>query len=456
MNQINDLSVQTKSDDPLRQHALSLVPLPPPAITPSSPVVSQSGDDAELSLAARNFTESTAEQGAEANPENNLMVLPPSARGNEKVEPFRFTGTAGEYFRVWVVNTFLVIVTIGLWSPWAKIRKRRFFLRNTWVAGANFDYHASPWPILRGRLIAGALFVAYWFLGELNPRYAPWIALLVAVLAPWIVVSSLRFNLTNTSYRNLRFSFEGNVRDAVAALWPIWLVALSAVLYPPVFDEAGSITRNALSGLAYFVFILFYPYLHGKMRLLVLNYSRYGFAPIACSTRVKTFYTIYGRGILVGIGLYIAAAILALALGLAAGAAGVFAAAASLPKWFPVLVGIVIAFPFACAGVIWYSFTQSRLINATINLTTISNNVRVFSRITSNEMARLYIVNTLAVIFSLGLAIPWAAVRTAKLRVETTALAVSGDIDDIIADAVPPTSATADAGAEFFSLDIAL
>jgi uncharacterized membrane protein YjgN (DUF898 family) len=75
---------------------------------------------------------------------------------------------------------------------------------------------------------------------------------------------------------------------------------------------------------------------------------------------------------------------------------------------------------------------------------------------TANAMARLYIVNTLAVIFTLGLAIPWAAVRTARLRVETTALAVSGDLDDVIADAVPPVSATADAGAEFFSLDIAL
>jgi uncharacterized membrane protein YjgN (DUF898 family) len=448
MNQNNDLSVQTKSDNDERQPELSLAPLPPTAQAPR--------DEAEIDLAKKSFTESTADQGAEANPENNLMVLPPSARGNERVEPFRFTGTAGEYFRVWVVNTFLVIVTIGLWSPWAKIRKRRFFLRNTWVAGANFDYHANPWPILRGRVIAGALFIAYWFLGELNPRYAPWIALFVAVIAPWIVVSSLRFNLTNTSYRNLRFSFEGTVRDAIAALWPIWLVALSAVLYPPVFDEADSVTRNALSGLAYLVFIVFYPYLHGKMRLLVLNYSRYGFAPIACSTRVKTFYTIYGRGLLVGIGLYIAAAIIAFALGLAAGAAGMFAAAASLPKWFPVLIGIVIALPFACAGVIWYAFTQTRLINATFNLTTISNNVRLFSRITTPQMAKLYITNTLAVIFTLGLAIPWAAVRTAKQRVETTALAVSGDIDDIIADAVPPTSATADAGAEFFSLDIAL
>ncbi|TAG79289.1 MAG: DUF898 domain-containing protein [Betaproteobacteria bacterium] len=429
---------------------LELIPVPP------SPSHSLSVS-AESAARATGFSnERTADQGAELDPENNLMVLAPAARGNETVEALKFTGTAGEYFRVWIVNTFLVIVTLGLWSPWAKIRKRRFFLRNTWVAGANFDYHANPWPILRGRLIAGTAFIVYWFTGEINPNWAPWVALFVAVIAPWIVVSSLRFNLSNTSYRNLRFSFEGTLRDAVVALWPIWLVAVSAVLYPPVFDESGSLTRNALAGLAYFVFILFYPYLHGKMRLLVLNHSRYGHAPIACTTRIKTFYTIYLRGILVAIGLYVGAAIVAVVL-MVPMLGGVMASGlAAKAKWLPVVIGVVAALPFACAGLVWYAFTQTRLINATFNLTTISTNVRVFSNIKTWAMAKLYIINSLAVIFSLGLAIPWAAVRTAKQRVETTALAVTSDFDDIIADAVPPTSATADAATEFFSLDIAL
>lgn len=450
MTSNNDtLPVETQSSSEIRHAELSLEPLPHP------PPQATRQQAPPLDPAARSFTEATADRGAEAEPENNLMVLPPATRGNEKIEPFRFTGSANEYFRVWMVNTFLTIVSLGFWSPWAKIRKRRFFLRNTWVAGANFDYHANPWPMLRGRVIAGALFVAYWFAGELNPTYAPWIALIVALIAPWIVAASLRFNLSNTSYRNLRFSFDGTLRDAIAALWPIWVVALSAVLYPPVFDEAGSIARNALSLLAYLIFIAFYPYLHGKMRLLVLNHSRYGHAPIACSTRLRTFYTIYGRGILVGIGLYIAAGVIAFALMIPTMSA-MSGAIMQMPKWFPVIIGIIAVLPFAIVGMIWYAFTQSRLINATFNLTTISNNVRLFSRMTANAMARLYIVNTLAVIFTLGLAIPWAAVRTARLRVETTALAVSGDLDDVIADAVPPASATADAGAEFFSLDIAL
>lgn len=71
-------------------------------------------------------------------------------------------------------------------------------------------------------------------------------------------------------------------------------------------------------------------------------------------------------------------------------------------------------------------------------------------------MAKLYMVNTLGIIFSLGLLIPWAVVRTAKQRIETTALAIGGDLDDIIAGAVAPASAAADAASEFFSFDVAL
>jgi uncharacterized membrane protein YjgN (DUF898 family) len=36
--------------------------------------------------------------------------------------PFQFTGTTGEYFRIWAVNLLLSIVTLGLYSPWAKVR----------------------------------------------------------------------------------------------------------------------------------------------------------------------------------------------------------------------------------------------------------------------------------------------------------------------------------------------
>jgi len=70
---------------------------------------------------------------------------------------FEFTGDAREYFRIWVVNLALSIVTLGIFSAWAKVRSERYFYGNTRVAGEPFEYLAKPWPILKGRLIAVAL-----------------------------------------------------------------------------------------------------------------------------------------------------------------------------------------------------------------------------------------------------------------------------------------------------------
>jgi hypothetical protein len=72
--------------------------------------------------------------------------------------PIRFTGSGGEYFRIWIVNLLLTLVTLGIWSAWAKVRKTRYFWSNTQLAGAAFRYHGNPGAILRGRLLAGAFF----------------------------------------------------------------------------------------------------------------------------------------------------------------------------------------------------------------------------------------------------------------------------------------------------------
>src|SRR5207249_11793048 len=102
-----------------------------------------------------------------------------------------FTGTAAEYFRIWIVNLFFTLATLGIYSAWAKVRKRRYFYGSTRLDGDSFDYFASPKAILNGRIIAVAIFAIYALAGELYPhsRYAFWA---VGVLAfPWLGVLAL-------------------------------------------------------------------------------------------------------------------------------------------------------------------------------------------------------------------------------------------------------------------------
>ena len=59
------------------------------------------------------------------------------------IQPFYFTGTGGEYFRIWIVNLILSILTLGIYSAWAKVRTNRYFYGNTQVDDTGFEYHAK-------------------------------------------------------------------------------------------------------------------------------------------------------------------------------------------------------------------------------------------------------------------------------------------------------------------------
>src|SRR5256885_13880958 len=71
------------------------------------------------------------------------------------------TGRGGEYFRIWVVNLLLAVITAGLYSAWTKVRKAKYFAQNTRLDGHVFGYHGNPKAILRGRNIALVLLGAY-------------------------------------------------------------------------------------------------------------------------------------------------------------------------------------------------------------------------------------------------------------------------------------------------------
>jgi len=61
----------------------------------------------------------------------------------ERRYPVEFTASAGEYFRIWIVNLALTIVTLGIYSAWAKVRKRRYFYGHTRIAGEAFEYTSA-------------------------------------------------------------------------------------------------------------------------------------------------------------------------------------------------------------------------------------------------------------------------------------------------------------------------
>src|SRR6267143_1839129 len=107
----------------------------------------------------------------------------------------------------------------------------------TRLDGDTFDYFASPKAVLRGRIVAVAIFVAYALAGEVYPpaHFAFWA--IGALALPWLLVKSLSFNARNSAYRGLRFDFEatpgqaariylGRLLVVVFTAWLVWLLPL--------------------------------------------------------------------------------------------------------------------------------------------------------------------------------------------------------------------------------------
>jgi uncharacterized membrane protein YjgN (DUF898 family) len=147
---------------------------------------------------------------------------------------FAFNGRAGEYFRIWIVNVFLSIVTLGIYSAWAKVRIKRYVYGHTLLGDLPFAYDANPWAILRGRLVAAAL-VGLWFgLGYVSPLAQLALLVPVAFLLPWLIVGSLRFKMRASSYRNVGFSFDGTYGNAFTyySVYPVLAAITLYLLWP--------------------------------------------------------------------------------------------------------------------------------------------------------------------------------------------------------------------------------
>jgi uncharacterized membrane protein YjgN (DUF898 family) len=135
--------------------------------------------------------------------------------------PIEFRGSPREYFRIWIVNLCLTLLTLGIFSAWAKVRKKRYFYSHTTLDGTPFQYLGQPIPIFRGRIIAAAGFLTYYASRHFFTSLLPYVFVVGTVLAPWVLVRSAAFNARYSAFRNMTFHFDGGYRDALKVLY-LW------------------------------------------------------------------------------------------------------------------------------------------------------------------------------------------------------------------------------------------
>ena len=308
---------------------------------------------------------------------------------------FTFSGDAREYFGIWIVNLLLTVVTFGLYSAWAKVRKKRYLYGNTRLSDAPFDYTAEPLTIFKGWCIAAALFTIYSLGSSLHPLLGGLFGLLFFLAVPWLIVRSRLFNLRNSLHRHIRFTFRKNYQEAY-----LIFAALPLLILPTLG--------------------LIMPYLIFRQKKFLAEMSGYGNTPFTFSAPAGDFYRFFAK---VGLGIVLIAGSGALAALLIAPAAG---------------DGIVAFIPLIMLGVVALYFfvviyVQTGLANLTWNATGLGAGLFV-SSLRSRDMAWLYLSNAVAIAATFGLMVPWATVRMARYRCERLEFSAPSDLRTLAVD----------------------
>ena len=322
-----------------------------------------------------------------------------------RVIPLEFRGDGAEFFKIWIVNILLTILTLGIYSAWAKVRTNRYFYSNLHLDGRSFRYLASPIAILVGRIIATVALVAYFVSIELLP--VPGLdlalALILTLAMPYLIVRSIAFNHRMSAYRNIQFRFHGTYVEAAMALllWPLLGVLTLGILYPLALLRVNQFIVNNSA--------------YGTSRLTFnATYRQYAIL-------VFSFIGANGLGLLVGWSVPLAVVEQA-------------------------ILSVVIF------GLIFVWFTANAT-NLYYNSTSLGDN-HFDAGLETVGLLKVYTINMVLIIVTLGLYLPAAKVRLARYKAGHIRFVAVASIDDFVAAEQEQVSALAEEMGEAFDFDI--
>jgi len=354
-------------------------------------------------------------------------------RGAFSRHQFAFSGQGPEYFRIWIVNLLLSIVTIGFYSPWAKVRRMQYFYRHTSLAGASFNYHGDPITIFKGRIVALFLLGFYNISFKISPLLGVVAVIALGAIFPWLLWRSLRFRLHNTSYRGLRFDFPGELAGAyrVFLLWPL-LTLISVYALAPVC--------------------------HQRIKSYQHNASAYGRTRFSFDATTGQFYRVYLMTSALALGLLLLLGLVGVALAALFGGLDHFSPRIVLGVKPGLLMGMMVLVPIALylgIGGVLLPYFRARIANLVWNRTRLGEH-RFEYALSARRLALITLTNLLGVIFTLGLYMPFAQIRMTRYRVDCLALLAAGSLEEFAAGEAQAVDAAGEEVAEFFDIDIAL
>jgi uncharacterized membrane protein YjgN (DUF898 family) len=314
---------------------------------------------------------------------------------NTSAARLRYHGMGGSLLGLVVVNALLTIVTLGIYSFWAKNRVRQFHYSHTELDGDRFAYHGTGGELLAGTLkaigvilliaIAYAFIVAILAVGDQAMQAVGVVAFYAAftLLSIVAVHGARRYRMSRSSWRGIRFSYRGDL---------------------------GDFMRMMLRGIGLSVVtLLFYtPYFQNQRRAFLVNSAHFGSEPFLYDADGRDLFREFVQAVLLTVptlGLY----------------------------W------------------IWYvAFKHRYFWNNTF-----MRGARFSSTVTGTALFELHLINVFLVLFTLGIGTPWAITRTMEFWCDN--LALEGTVDwATIQQRAQTADSVGDALAEGFDVDVGI
>jgi uncharacterized membrane protein YjgN (DUF898 family) len=292
-----------------------------------------------------------------------------AAAGSSQSYRFRYHGEGGAFFLLLLKNVFLSLITLGIYTPWAKVARRRYIWGNVDFHGQRLSFTGTGAELFIGYLKVGLVLIVLYgpsFAAaamkefQLQQVLSLLAALVLLVIAPFAIYRSRAYILSRTRWRGIRLGLTG-----------------SAGPYMKAF-----IGGALLSGLT----LGFYsPWMAVKLKKIMTDNTRLGSQPFAYDGKGGELFVIWIKGLLLSI----------------------------------VTLGIYMF--WMQAAMQRYHFEHTTLGGA-----------RFRFNLTGGHLFKIMLVQVFGTTFTLGIAFPWIATWTIRSLLEVAALEGQVDFDQIV------------------------
>jgi len=155
-----------------------------------------------------------------------------------------FKGQGSAFFGILIVNWILTVLTLGFYYPWARAKQLQYIYSHTTLNNESFYFSGTGAEIFKGFIKLIGMYLLFLVGYGLFVSYAesPILAIILLYLCmiaiiPLILHGSLRYRMSRTSYRGIRFGYRGDRKELMVQFFrDILLTIVTLGIYSAWFS----------------------------------------------------------------------------------------------------------------------------------------------------------------------------------------------------------------------------